>query len=104
MRHSYGGPPRRALHFPTSACGGDLLLGLFQAGEGDSCLHEFLRKKTSVCVFLPWDGMAPRGTCYELFLHGVHCAEKPLVLFLWLSRLWLLLIIALPSSEVKGGL
>lgn len=57
-----------------------------------------------MCVFLPWDSVAPRGTCYELSLHGVHCAEKPLVLFLRLSRLWLLLIIALPSSEVKGGL
>lgn len=92
-----------ALHFPTSACGGDLLLVLFQAEEGDPCFDKSFGKKPTVCV-LPWESMPPCGTCYELFLHGVRCAEKQLILFLWLSRLWLLLIITLPSSEVKAGL
>lgn len=53
MRLSYGGPSTRTLHFPTSAYGGNLQLGLAQEREKDNCLHEFFRKKLIVCV-LHW--------------------------------------------------
>lgn len=106
MKRSYGGPSTRTLHLPTSACGGDLQLGLTQAEEGDNSLHEFFRKKPIVCVLhsvslhhllsvapelavLTWCSTVQRGR---------------LVLFLWSSLLWLLVIVPLPSSEVKGGL
>lgn len=81
-------------------------MGLAQAEEGDNCLHEFFRKKPIVCVLhwvsshhllavapelavLTWRSTVQRGR---------------LVLFLWSSLLWLLVIVPLPSSEVKGGL
>lgn len=102
-----GGPPGRALHMEglTSACGGDLWLGLSQPGGWDTCLHEFFRKKPILCA-LPGQLGLPLscGTCMGCPSVVPHCTERQLVLFLWLSLLWLLLITTLPSSEVKGGL
>lgn len=106
MRLSYGGPSTRTLHCPTSACGGDLQLGLAQERERDNCLHEFFRKKPIVCV-LHWvrsHHLLAVGPEWAVLTWCSTVQSGRLVLFLWSSLLWLLVIVPLPSSEVKGGL